>query len=68
MLIILKSIMAGDPPPWALVVAVQQALERSADVYRPSQGDLQSAIKTTADIDVRNVLLLAAAASPGRQA
>ncbi len=55
MITILRAIQAGEMPPMSIVVAVQQALDRSADLYRPASQDLKSVLRQASDLDVRPV-------------
>ncbi len=52
MMTIIQAVQAGETPPMSIVVAVQQALERSADVYTPANQDLKSKLKQATDLDV----------------
>ncbi len=56
MMSIIRAIQAGETPPMSIVVAVQQALERSADVYRPANQDFRSVLRKAAGLDVSTIL------------
>ncbi len=52
MIAIIQAVMANETPPMAWMVNVKQALQRSADVYRPAYQDLHTELKAAAGLDV----------------
>ncbi len=56
MLSVIQDIFAGESPSMSRLVAVQQALQRSQDVYRPANKDLQVQLRGASDIDVSHRL------------
>ncbi len=56
MLAIIRAILQGAPPPMAMVLAVQRALQQSQDVYRPPSKELQTRLNEADNMDVSRVL------------
>ncbi len=67
MLSVIQDIFAGESPSMSRLVAVQQALQRSQDVYRPANKDLQTQLRAASDIDVSSPFSVAHAAHADHQ-